>query len=68
MIVTASTFSQDAHDYASSVSPRVVLIDGDRLAELMIDHNVGVSTRETYEVSSESTATTSARRVTTPGS
>ena len=50
VIVTASTFSQDAHDYASSVSPRVVLIDGDRLAELMIDHNVGVSTRETYEV------------------
>ena len=50
VIVTASTFSQDARDYAATVSPRVVLIDGERLAELMIDHNVGVSPRERYEV------------------
>ena len=28
----------------------MVVIDGDRLAELMIDYNVGVSTRETYVV------------------
>jgi len=27
-----------------------VLIDGERLAELMIDHDVGVSARETYSV------------------
>jgi restriction endonuclease Mrr len=29
---------------------RVVLVDGERLAALMIDHNVGVSDRETYAV------------------
>ena len=28
----------------------MILIDGERLAELMIDHNVGVSDRETYAV------------------
>jgi restriction system protein len=28
----------------------VVLVDGERLAALMIDHNVGVSDRETYAV------------------
>ena len=36
--------------YAAGVSPRVILVDGERLAELMIDHNVGVSDRETYAV------------------
>ena len=50
IIVTASTFSGDAREYASGVSPRVVLVDGERLAALMIDHNVGVSDRETYAV------------------
>jgi restriction endonuclease Mrr len=32
--------------YVASVSPRVILVNGERLAELMIDHNVGVSDRE----------------------
>jgi restriction system protein len=50
IIFTASSFSADAQTYAAGVSPRVILIDGERLAELMIDHNVGVSDRETYIV------------------
>jgi restriction system protein len=48
IIFTASTFSSDALEYAAGVSPRVILVDGERLATLMIDHNVGVSDRETY--------------------
>lgn len=50
IIFTASSFSSEARDYAASVSPRVVLVDGERLASLMSDHNVGVSVRETYAV------------------
>lgn len=50
VIFTASSFSAEANTYAAGVSPRVILIDGERLAELMIDHNVGVSDRETYAV------------------
>ena len=50
IIFTASTFSGKAQEYAASVSPRVVLVDGERLASLMIDHNVGVSERDTYAV------------------
>ena len=50
IIFTASAFSGEAREYAASVSPRVVLVDGERLAALMIDHNVGVSDRETYAV------------------
>jgi restriction system protein len=50
IIFTASAFSMEAQEYAASVSPHVVLVDGERLASLMIDHNVGVSERETYAV------------------
>jgi restriction system protein len=50
IIFTASNFSSDAEAYAASVYPRVILVDGERLAELMIDHDVGVSVRETYPV------------------
>jgi len=50
IIFSASDFSNDAREYAATVSPRVVLVDGERLAELMIDHDVGVSARETYAV------------------
>jgi restriction system protein len=32
------------------IDPKVVLIDGRRLAELMIDFNVGVSTAATYHL------------------
>lgn len=50
IIFTASTFTPDAREYAAAVSPRVVLVDGGRLAELMVDHNVGVADREKYSV------------------
>jgi len=50
IIFTASEFSQGAKEYASGVSPRVILIDGERLAELMVDHGVGVSERRSYAV------------------
>jgi restriction system protein len=50
IIFTASSFSSDARHYAATVSPRVILIDGEELAALMIDHGVGVSDRESYAV------------------
>jgi restriction system protein len=50
IIVTASSFSPDAQSYASTITPRVVLVDGARLAELMIDHGIGVTERKTYSI------------------
>ena len=50
IILTASTFSPDAREFAATVSPRILLIDGERLAELMIDYDVGVAARESYHV------------------
>lgn len=50
ILFSASSFSAEAHEYAGSVAPRVVLVDGERLAALMIDHNVGVIDGESYAV------------------
>lgn len=50
VFLTTSTFSQDAIDYVASIDPKVVLIDGLTLAQLMIDFNVGVSRSHVYEI------------------
>ncbi|WP_028713326.1 restriction endonuclease [Paracoccus sp. J55] len=48
VFVTTSSFSREARDYVRRVQQRVVLIDGARLARLMIDHGVGVRIDRTY--------------------
>jgi len=51
VFITTSTFSNDAKTYVSKIeSPKVVLVDGARLAELMIESNIGVSNVATYDV------------------
>jgi len=50
IFITTSRFSDDAKQYASSIGTKVVLIDGEELARLMIDSDVGVSTEATYEI------------------
>ena len=50
IFITTSNFSREAHDYASSIDSKIVLIDGDQLAQFMIDHNIGVSLVTNYEV------------------
>ncbi|MND52878.1 Mrr restriction system protein [compost metagenome] len=42
VFVTTSTFSPQALDFVKHLAQRVILIDGARLADLMIEHNVGV--------------------------
>jgi restriction system protein len=42
VFVTTSAFSNQALDFARHLSQRVILIDGPRLADLLIEHNVGV--------------------------
>ena len=37
VFITTSEFAKPAEDYAKSVSQRVILIDGNRLGELMIE-------------------------------
>ncbi|MGH1392665.1 MAG: restriction endonuclease [Trichormus sp.] len=50
VFITTSKFSQDAKDYVALIDSKIVLIDGQELAQLMIDNNVGVSTISTYEI------------------
>lgn len=48
--LTTSTFSSEAREYVAHIDPKVVLIDGRQLAELMIDFNVGAAVTATYEI------------------
>ena len=50
VLITTSSFSKEAAEYVRNIERRIVLIDGRRLAELMIDHNVGVATARTYTI------------------
>lgn len=50
VFITTSSFTREAQTYASSIQTRIVLIDGAELAELMIDHGVGVTTTKHYEI------------------
>lgn len=48
LFVTTARFSQKARDYANL--HHIILIDGERLANLMIEYNFCVSTRKTFEI------------------
>jgi restriction system protein len=50
VFVTTSGFSRPALEYVEQIQDRVILIDGPTLADLLIEHGVGVSTVATYEV------------------
>ncbi|WP_435011396.1 restriction endonuclease [Tundrisphaera lichenicola] len=51
VIMTTSTYSREAMEFVDRIEgKKVVLIDGDQLAGLMIEHGLGVTTTETYEL------------------
>ncbi|WP_228201498.1 restriction endonuclease [Flaviflexus ciconiae] len=50
VFITTSVFSTGAREYANKVPTRIILIDGERLAGLMIRYGVGVQVKETYKV------------------
>ena len=50
IFLTTSTFSRDAYDFASRIDSKIVLMDGETVAQLMIDYGVGVNTVATYEL------------------
>jgi len=62
VFITTSTFNLEAVEYADAVNPRVILLDGRQLAELMIDHEVGVSVKNTYRIRRVDWTTSASRR------
>ncbi|TWI03308.1 restriction system protein [Flavobacterium tiangeerense] len=50
IFITTSNFPKGAYEFVESIEHKIVLIDGSRLADLMFEYNVGLSTQSTYEV------------------
>ncbi len=50
VLITTSQFSPDALDYVTRIEKKIVLIDGDELAKLMIDFGIGVAADAVYEI------------------
>lgn len=50
VFITTSRFARTAIAYADSVASRIILIDGERLARLMIRYGVGVQTKRTVRI------------------
>jgi restriction system protein len=51
VLITTSQFSKEATDYVTVIQqPKIVLIDGEQLAQLMIDHDIGVTDVAAYKV------------------
>ena len=49
VFVTTASFSAQATDFVTRIPQRVILINGKRLTELMVEHGVGVRTSQTVE-------------------
>jgi restriction system protein len=50
IFITTSLFSDGAREYVATIDSKIVLIDGTELAQLMIDHGIGVTAHQTYEI------------------
>ncbi len=50
IFITTSSFTADAVNYVTNIDFKVVLIDGKRLAEFMIDYNIGVTGSTVYQL------------------
>lgn len=50
IFITTSSFTKDALEYNPKNETKIVLIDGEKLAQYMIDSNLGVTTQQIYEI------------------
>ena len=50
VFVTTAGFTSSARDYVARSPKRIVLIDGEELARLMVSHDIGVRTRVRHEI------------------
>lgn len=50
VFITIGKFTEDAKRYVETIDPKVILIDGITLANLMIEHNLGVATKVSYSL------------------
>jgi restriction system protein len=50
VLITTSAFTRDAEEFVQRVGKKIILIGGERLADLMIDFNIGVTPLANYEI------------------
>jgi restriction system protein len=50
IFITTSTFTSEAKDYVSRIDSKIILIDGETLAQFMIEYNVGVTPFAVYQI------------------
>lgn len=50
VFITTSSYSKDAIEYANVLHTKIILLDGETLVRLMVDHNVAVARVGTYEL------------------
>ena len=51
IFITTSSFTKEAMEFKSkAVGVKMVLVDGEQLCNLMIDYNIGVSPKQTFEI------------------
>lgn len=50
IFITTSNFTKEAIEYTPRNETKIVLIDGEQLAQLMIDYNLGCTPQQTYEL------------------
>ena len=48
--ITTSRYTKEAIDFAANIGAKIVLIDGETLAQYMIDHDLGVSRQDVFEI------------------
>ena len=50
IFITTSNFTKEALEYTPKNETKIVLIDGEQLAQLMIDYSLGCTTQQVYEL------------------
>jgi len=50
VFITTSQFSKEAIEYVAIIEKQIVLIDGDKLASLMVEYGLGVTTKQAYAI------------------
>ncbi len=50
MFITTSVFTDGAKEYVKVIDKKIILIDGERLTDLMFNYNVGVSLENTFVI------------------
>jgi len=50
IFITTSNFTKEALEYTPKNETKIVLIDGEQLAQLMMDYNLGCTTQQIYEL------------------